>query len=199
MYRADDLSGPLPTGQVESLALVDRNYQLSLTADMVTDVYSAVGTAAALSALATGTGGFIDLDSDGNLWAPSARVFYSPEPASPDTTYAGQHFYLPQGHVDPFGGTTTLSWEHDLAVVGTTDAVGNSTAAQVNYRVLQPWLVTDANQNRTGPASMRSARSQRRPSWAKKRPAAETRVTTSISRRMRPRRPTTPPVPTTTT
>jgi RHS repeat-associated protein len=150
VYRADDLSGPLPTGQVESLALVDRNYQLSLTADMVTDVYSAVGTAAALSALATGTGGFIDLDSDGNLWAPSARVFYSPEPASPDTTYAGQHFYLPQGHVDPFGGTTTLSWEHDLAVVGTTDAVGNSTAAQVNYRVLQPWLVTDANQNRTG-------------------------------------------------
>ena len=31
-----------------------------------------------------------------------------------------------------------------------TDPVNNTTAAQVNYRVLQPWLVTDPNQNRTG-------------------------------------------------
>ncbi len=34
--------------------------------------------------------------------------------------------------------------------MGTTDAVGNPTTAQINYRVLQPWLVTDANQNRAG-------------------------------------------------
>ncbi|HTT91400.1 MAG TPA: SpvB/TcaC N-terminal domain-containing protein [Acidimicrobiales bacterium] len=150
VYRANDLSGPLPAGQVESLALVDRNYQLSLTPDIITDVYSAVSTAAAVTALATGAGGFVDLDSDGNLWAPSARAFYSPEPASPDATYAGRHFYLPQGHVDPFGGTTTLTWEYDIALVGTTDALENTISAQVNYRVLQPWLVTDANQNRTG-------------------------------------------------
>ncbi len=89
VYRANDLSGPLPTGQVESLALVDRNYQLSLTPDMVSDVYSAVATAAAVSALATGTGGFIDLDSDGNLWAlPPGFSILSSRPAPTPLTPA---------------------------------------------------------------------------------------------------------------
>src|SRR5208337_57028 len=150
IYRANDLSGPLPACQVDSLALVDRTYQLTMTPGLIPQVYSAKTTTAAATAAATGGGGFADIDSDGSWWAPSARVFYSPDPASPDPAFAAQHFYLPQGHVDPFGGIAAVGWENDLVVVGTTDPVGNSTSAAVNYRVLQPWLVTDTNDNRTG-------------------------------------------------
>jgi RHS repeat-associated protein len=150
IYRADDLSGPLPTGQAQPLALVDRTYSLCITADMNAAIYSGVTTPAAALAAATGLGGYVDLDSDGSWWAPTARLFYSPVPTAPDSGFASEHFYLPQGQVDPFGSVSSIAWEHDIAVVSTTDAVGNITTAQVNYRVLQPWLVTDANQNRVG-------------------------------------------------
>jgi RHS repeat-associated protein len=151
IYRANDLSGPLPTGQIDSLALVDRTYQLTMTPGLISQVYSAKTTTVAAATAATSpTGGFVDLDTDGSWWGPSARVFYSPDPASPDPAFAAQHFYLPQGNVDPFGGIATVTWENDLIVIGTTDPVGNTTSATVNYRVLQPWLVTDTNANRTG-------------------------------------------------
>jgi RHS repeat-associated protein len=155
VYRADDLSGPLPTGQVDSLAIVDRSYQLSLTPDVVASAFSGPTTAATATAEATTSGGYTDLDGDGSWWAGSASVFYEPvatfpTPPAPDPGYAAEHFYLPQGHVDPYGGVTAISWEHDIAVVSSTDPVGNTTAAEVNYRVLQPWLLTDANDNRSG-------------------------------------------------
>ncbi len=37
---------------------------------------------------------------------------------------------------------------HDLLAAQVTDAAGNVTQAASNYRVLAPWLVTDANLNR---------------------------------------------------
>jgi RHS repeat-associated protein len=153
-YRSDDLTSVLALGQVDSLTLVDRVYTKTMTPGLVSAVYGAKSSLAAVTALATldtpAGGGYADLDSDGCLWAPSARLFYSPDPANPDAGYAAQHFYLPQGHTDQFGGVATVTWENDLAVVATMDPVGNPTTAQVNYRVLQPWLVMDANQNRTG-------------------------------------------------
>ncbi|HTT89842.1 MAG TPA: SpvB/TcaC N-terminal domain-containing protein [Acidimicrobiales bacterium] len=161
VYRPNNLTGSLPTGQVESLALVDRTYRLMLTSGLISLAYSGIsGTAPAssITAAATAAGGLVDLDGDGDLWAPSPRDFYSPAGTTftmptapaPDPSYAAQHFYLPQGHVDPFGGVTAVTWTNDLVVGATTDPVGNVTTAAINYRVLQPWLVTDANQNRTG-------------------------------------------------
>ena len=158
VYRSNDLSGPLPTPTVESLALVDRSYKLALTAGLLSATYTTAAMSGAVAAAVTAAGGYVDLDGDGDLWVPSARAFYSPAvmnagvpfPPAPDPVYATAHFYLRQGEVDPFGGARSITWEHDIAVVGAVDPVGNTTAAVVNYRLLQPWLVTDANQNRSG-------------------------------------------------
>ncbi len=148
IYRADDLSAPLSLGQVDSLAIVDRSYTLIMTPGLANQVYSAKTSTASSVALAEG--GFVDLDADGCWWAPSPSVFYSPNPSAPDVTFAQQHFYLPQGHVDPFGGIATVQWANDLVVASTTDPVGNTATASVNYRVVQPWLMTDPNANRSG-------------------------------------------------
>jgi RHS repeat-associated protein len=158
IYRADDLSGPLPVGHVDSLALVDRSYRLTTTPDVVAAVYSTQESVAALDAAATTTAGMVDFDGDGSWWAPSASLFYSPAVTiagrptapAPDPAYAAAHFYLPQGHVDPFGNVAAVSWGSDLVVATTTDAFGNTTTASINFRVLKPWLITDQNQNRSG-------------------------------------------------
>jgi RHS repeat-associated protein len=147
-YRGDDLATVLPTGQAEPMALVDRAYTLAMTPGLAASVYPASIPNATDIAMAEG--GYVDLDGDGCWWAPTARVFYSPDPDAPDAAYARAHFFLPQGHVDPFGARTTVAWTGDLLVASVTDALGNTTGAQLNYRVLGPWLITDPNGNRTG-------------------------------------------------
>jgi RHS repeat-associated protein len=153
IYRKNDLSAALPEGQVESLALVDYAYQLVYTKGLLDQAFVASGkiSEADLAAALSGPGAFVDLDSDGNQWAPSARILYSADPQHPDPSFASQHFYLPQGAVDPWGNASSVVYDDfDLLVTQTADAVGNVTSAQHNYRVLQPWLVTDPNLNRTG-------------------------------------------------
>jgi RHS repeat-associated protein len=151
LYLGDDLTGPLPIGQVDSLGLTYAGYALTYTAGLLTDVYSAQLSGPALDAMLSGPGGFTDLDGDGNWWAPSARLFYSTDPGSPDPAFAAAHFYLPQGSIDPFGNVATLGYDsHDLLPVTATDAAGNVTTARHNYRVLAPWLLTDPNDNVSG-------------------------------------------------
>lgn len=152
MYRRNDLSGPLPQGQVESLALVDRTYTVAYTPGLLQQQLVATSriTTAELTSALHGDGAFVDLDADGNQWAPSPRALFSPDPASPDATFARQHFYLVQGATDPWGNAFTVTYDHDLLVSRHVDAVGNVTTAQHNYRLLRPWLVTDPNLNRFG-------------------------------------------------
>jgi RHS repeat-associated protein len=151
LYQSDELTGPLPTGQIDSLALAYASYALAFTAGLLTDVYSSQISAPALAALVSGPCAFTDLDGDGNQWAPSGRMFYSPDPAAPDPAFAAANFYLPQGSIDPFGNIATVGYDgHNLLPVTATDAAGNVTTARNNYRVLRPWLATDPNDNVSG-------------------------------------------------
>ena len=151
IYRRDDLAATLPLGQIESLALIDATYSMRYTPGLLKEIFAAKLSAAELDSLLAGPGAFVDLDGDGNRWAPSSRAFYSPKPANPEPAYAQAHFYLPQGAIDPWGNVSTVGYDdHDLLVVQHTDPVGNTTLAQGNYRVLAPWLLTDPNLNRSG-------------------------------------------------
>jgi RHS repeat-associated protein len=124
---------------------------MRFTPGLVADVFGAKLTAAELATELGGPGALVDLDSDGGWWAPSPTLFYSPDPASPDPVFAQSHFYLPQGAVDQWGNVSTVAYDdHNLLVAERTDAAGNTTLAQHNYRVLGPWLVTDPNLNRSG-------------------------------------------------
>jgi RHS repeat-associated protein len=151
VYRSDDLLSALPTGKVESLALIDATYAMRYTPGLLNQTFGAKLSSAELGSLLGGPGAFVDLDGDGNRWTPSQRVFYSADPAHPDAGYARAHFHLPQGAVDPWGNVSTVVYDnHDLLVTQHTDAAGNMTTAQGNYRMLGPWLLTDPNLNRSG-------------------------------------------------
>ena len=57
---------------------------------------------------------------------------------------------LPVTMRDPLGNDTTIAYDrpYHLLPVQVTDAVGLTTSAEYDYRVLQPRMVTDANGNR---------------------------------------------------
>jgi len=151
IYRKDDLSGPLPVGQVEALALVDAIYRLVYTPGLLAAIYGTKISLVDLTTLLGTQGAYADLDGDGCQWSRSSRLFYSADPATPDPAFAGQHFYLPQGAADPWGNVARVGYDdNDLVVAKTIDAAGNMILAASNYRVLQPWLVTDPNSNRSG-------------------------------------------------
>ncbi|MDL1964154.1 MAG: FG-GAP-like repeat-containing protein, partial [Deltaproteobacteria bacterium] len=78
-----------------------------------------------------------DQDVAGYWWIPSGRQNFNKD-----------NFYLPEKAQDPFGNLSTI--EHDrygLLMTKAVDPLGNTIEAKNNYRVLQPYAVTDPNQN----------------------------------------------------
>lgn len=153
-YRRDDLSGALPVGELEPMALPYRSYRLAMTSGLVRSLYQDRVSASALQAA-----GYL---RDGDAWwLPSGRVFYSPQGPGAELSFARQHFFLPVRFTDPLGATTTVTHDrYDLLVTEVRDALGNLvitgerdkegriTRSGNDYRVLSPWLVSDANRNR---------------------------------------------------
>ncbi|RFS81971.1 sugar-binding protein [Actinomadura spongiicola] len=150
LFSRDDLSGPLPFGAIEPLALPYETVRQILTDELLDAEYGDRVDAARLVAA-----GYVR--DDGAWWAPSGRVLFTPE----DGGSPADRFYLPHAFVDPFGATTRLRYDpYDLLVVSTTDAVGNVVSVGerdgdrvlpggYDYRVLQPRVTCDANGNLT--------------------------------------------------
>ena len=167
-YRRNNLTGPLPLGELQSLALPFESYKLAFTPGLVAEVYGA----RASDAMLENEGRYLHTEGDTNWWIPSGQIFYSSDPADTaarELAYARQHFFLPHRYRDPFH-TNAVSTEsfvtydtHDLLVQETRDALGNRiTVGERNvdptqppvrlhqdYRVLQPALVMDPNRNRS--------------------------------------------------
>ena len=150
LYLKNDLSGPSTFRRLETLALPFETYKLAFTTGLL-DVYqSKISKQALLTLLLGNEGGYKDLDSDGTLWIPSGQSFLSPDPTATDTTFAREHFYLPQGTKDPFGNISRVTRDaYNLLTTQTEDALSNIVEAQIDYRVLQPRAVIDPNGNRS--------------------------------------------------
>ncbi len=159
LYRSDDLSGPLPLGVLEAMALPFESYRLAFTPSLLTHLY---GDRVDEEILA-GPGGYVRHDGHDGWWIPSGRVFYSPDDGDPpaELEHAREHFFLPHRFRDQFGAITSVSYDrYDLLTQQLRDAVGNLITSGErdsddrlvrngnDYRVLQPWLVMDANRNR---------------------------------------------------
>jgi RHS repeat-associated protein len=148
VYRRDDLGDALPLGVLESLALPYESYKLALTPDLVVQVYGDRVTDEMLT-----EGGYLHGEDDSNWWIPSGRVFHHPEAeasSAQELAFAQAHFFLPHRFEDPFKNSTTVQYDpYDLMVTSTRDAVGNEVKAEHDYRVLQPRVTIDPNQNRS--------------------------------------------------
>lgn len=148
LYRRNDLSGSLPLGTAESLALPFESYKLAFTPELVAQVYGRRVDDAMLAA-----GRYVHSEGDTNRWIPSGQIFYSAradDDARQELEAARQHFFLPCRFRDPFGHDTIVTYDlHDLLIRETRDALANEVIADNDYRVLQPRLVTDPNGNRS--------------------------------------------------
>jgi RHS repeat-associated protein len=152
-YRRDDLSRLLPLSEIGALALPGESYRLILTPGLIEKVYRRNGEDLLphKEALLRNDCGYADLDRDGHWWVPSGRVYYSPDAddAHVELEYARRHFFVARRYLDPFGNTTTVTYDaQDLSPVETRDAIGNVVHSRLDYRVLRPWQVTDVNGNR---------------------------------------------------
>ena len=164
LFRRDDLTSALPLGELQSLALPFATYKLAFTPGLLTGVF---GDRISDAMLET-EGRYVRSEGEPGWWVPSGRVFFSPngnDSPAQESSYARQHFFLPLRSRDPFH-TDALDTEsvatydgYDLLLVGTRDAIGNvmsvtttddggTTAIRNDYRVLQPYWMTDANGNR---------------------------------------------------
>jgi hypothetical protein len=147
LYRSDDLTQLLSPGVLESHALPGDTYRAALTPGLLSNIFGASVNAATLT-----EGAYIQLAGDPSWWIPTGRLYYSAgDSDSPATELAAAraNFYLPRRAVGPFGSITRVSYDnYNLLPATATDAVNNVTSASNDYRVLQPWHVTDPNGNR---------------------------------------------------
>lgn len=146
LYRSDNLTALLPRGTAESHALPGQSYRLALTQALVTRIFGARVTDGVLT-----EGGYVKLAGHDDWWIPSDQVFYSPNDAdtpAQELAEARAHFYQVRRKVDPFGAINRISYDtYNLLPRNSTDAVGNVTLADSDYRMLHPFRVTDPNGN----------------------------------------------------
>lgn len=137
-YLSDDLSGPLPFGEVQGLGLPHEEYQLAFTKGLIDRVYRREGEPLlADPETALGEGGYL-ADATG-WWIPSGQQ-----------EYASDQFFLPVRFRDPFGNRTEVAYdEYALLAAESRDPLGNHTSSERDYRVLQAWRVSDPNGNAT--------------------------------------------------
>jgi RHS repeat-associated protein len=147
LFATNDQSGPLPIGEVQSLALPWQSFQLAFTEGLLAAAYGGRVTDAMLGA----EGGYVrehttrgaaGPSQDGTWWIPSGRQRFD----------AGR-FHLPAAAIDPFGAEYTIAHDpHDLVMARVVDPLGNASSARYEYRVLAPDLLTEPNGNSQGVA-----------------------------------------------
>lgn len=140
LFYKNDLTGPLPLGQLESLALPYETYQLALTPglvnELVTESHTLSGNAFDPTLLVS-EGHYVQRDS--GYWTASGLLIFDPA-----------RFYLPVKAIDPFGHAYFTTYDdYALLVTSTKDPLDNLVQVENNYRVLSPAALIDLNLNRT--------------------------------------------------
>jgi RHS repeat-associated protein len=136
-YDGASLPTPLDFGKIDALAIPYESYGLAFTPALLTGIYAGRVTGKVLT-----DGGYVDLEGTGDAWVPSGRQ--EPDP---------KQFYLPVSFVDPFGHTTSVTYDpHALLATDVSTLLGNTVHVDNDYRTLSPAVVTDVNGNRTAAA-----------------------------------------------
>ncbi len=149
LFLKNDLSGPLPLQQMQSLGLKYETYRLTFTSTLLPAIY---GTQVVPAFLNEGAyihsddfklqGFFPASDANDEWWVHGGHAEY-PTPAA-------SFFYMPNGYVDPFGKAASVSYydDYQLLVQVVTDPVGNTSSVEAfDFRGPSPQLIKDANAN----------------------------------------------------
>ncbi len=156
LYRKDDLSDSYDLGVSGSLNLSYQSYFLAFTPELIDEVYGDK----VIDSMLSDEGGYLQFEVDNNSeyagwwWIPSGKIFYSLDPShtpEQESNVAKQHFYLPHRFEDQFNISTFMQYdEYSFLLRETRDILENITRATIiDYRVLQPSLITDPNGNRS--------------------------------------------------
>lgn len=159
LYRADNLSGLLPVGVMESLCLPGTYHKLAFTPGLFSKLFSKQKSDGSLEVLVSTSGalngkGYVDLDGNGNLWTASTKISYATDPASAtpgqELAEARSSLFLPKAFIDIFNNTSYVGYDkYVLFPITSRDAVGNTFTSVMDYRTLQPAKLTDPNGNRS--------------------------------------------------
>ena len=155
LFFSADLATPLPLGQLTARALPFETYKLALTAPLLEavlgerltpEIRSELGREA-LSGYLSGRALRERFEEPGwreQYWIRSGQAGFGPG--------AAERFFLPERYTDAFGQVSTLAYDDPLWLLPrrSVDPLGNETAVlRVNYRVLAPEELRDANGNRS--------------------------------------------------
>jgi RHS repeat-associated protein len=140
LFWKDDLSGALPLGQIESRALPFEGYKQAFTPGLLAQVFGSRVDHSLLS----DEGKYVQLD--GVWWIPSGQTLFETQHVNSDR----DPFYLPIAFKDPFDNISRTGYDaYSLLVTETTDPLANQVKATNDYRVMQPAMITDPNNNRS--------------------------------------------------
>jgi len=116
IYYNDDLTNPLPLGELQSLGLPFESYQLAYTPALLTDIFGdkLPTDAADLESLLGANDNdseqsqckFVHRAGDANWWIRSGTIQFLRE--GEDRERAKQRFYSPLSYTDPFGSTRRI-------------------------------------------------------------------------------------------
>jgi RHS repeat-associated protein len=141
-FRGNDGAAILSFGTIESKCLHHRSFKAAFTPNLLSTIFAAHITPADLHTLLTDAtkGGYTFADNF--YWVPSATPQYDIA-----------QFCLPFAYTDAFNSTTQIEYDttYHLFPKKTTDALGNVIQVNnFNYRVIQPYVMQDVNDNIAG-------------------------------------------------
>lgn len=152
LYYKNNLTGPMPLGQMTSLALPYESYQLAYTPELLADIYQERADRGSLAMLMA-EGKFTHVidengNADANWWVRSGILRFIKD--NEDEQVAKSRFYTPISYKDPYGALTSLRYDgtYFLFVEETMDALGNKAGVvRFNFRTLSPQCTVDSNNN----------------------------------------------------
>ncbi len=181
LFYTDALTVSLSEGELESKAIPYESYRLALTRELVEGTYRQLIPDPPLPTPPPPTPLYHELISDSedvfvgdgkyvvfeydvddqpkSYWIPSGTILYTEDNYDdPDTANSidpAENFYLPMRYTDPFGNRTHVRYysNYHLLLQYTKDELDNITSiGGFEWRVLQPTLLVDINDNGTSVA-----------------------------------------------
>lgn len=143
VYYKNDLSGPLPLHQMDTLAIPFESYQLAYTPELLNDIFGTKVNAALMM-----EGRYTHSEGDLNWWIRSGTIQFMQ--AAETAADARNRFYVPVSYTDSFGSKTKVSYfsNYFLLIEETEDDLQNKTKIDLfNFRTLKPKRMKDMNNN----------------------------------------------------